>query len=47
MLSTLDHAVEDDQELPHARGDGDFLGFAGSKHPLIELPAGLYAFQAA
>lgn len=37
MLATLEHAVEDDQELLHAGGKGNFLGFAGNQHPWVKL----------
>ena len=34
--SAFDHAIEDDQERPHARGKRHFLGFAVGEHPLVE-----------
>ena len=37
MFPNLGHAVEDNQELPHARGAGDFLGFASIQHLLVKL----------
>ena len=36
MLPALDHAVEDDQELPNTCGEDVFLGFAGNQHPLVK-----------
>ena len=34
--SAFDHAIEDGQECPNARGKRHFPGFAVGQHPLVE-----------